>query len=400
MRVSFFSILLFGIIFFQLNGFYLIDGNQFPIQFQDMAIMLELLFFVLAYVNRDSVPKKRKNMIFLFPIVFACASAVMAYLRYRQPIFMGLRPQSAWLVSLFMYFPLSRIIRQRRYSIDKMINVIDKVNFIYFCLLLVQYIIGDKYTFLYIMSNQRYGSIRLYALTSFMLISYSLHLWNLLSHRKLKFIDCFYVGSTLFTYFFITKARMGMIAILGATALVVLRQRFSKKKLFLILVSIISLCFFMSTNAGTEILQLMFGKNVTTVGNDTAMIRDVGRTFFVTEVTSSIKTLLFGCGYINIDWEPTVRAVRYYDNIFVVDNGMFGLVFMYGLLSLCWTGLLYFRYIKEAFKRKNDFGVCIFIVGILGCFSLYPECFQSCIAFSLSCVIFETLSYRGTVKSL
>ena len=54
------------------------------------------------------------------------------------------------------------------------------------------------------------------------------------------------------------------------------------------------------------------------------------------------------------------------------DNGMFGLVYMYGLLFLLWTTMLYGKYIRDAFKNKNDFGVCIFLVGILGCYSLYP----------------------------
>ena len=394
MRVSYFSMLLFGIIFFQLNGFYLINSTQFPIQFQDMAILLEFVFFILAYRNREDTTEKRNNMLFLFPIVLALSSATMGFLRYGQPFFMGLRPQRAWLVSMLMYFPLSKIIRQERYSINQMLNVIDKVHFIYFWLLLAQYVIGNKYTFLYISTNQRYGTIRLYAITSFMLVSYAWHLWNVLAQRQLKFVDCFYVVSTLFTYFFITKARMGMVALLGATAIVVLKQRFSKRKLFILSVAIVAFCLFMNTDAGTEIVQLAFGENVTIAANDTSMIRDVGRTFFVAEVTSSIKTLLFGCGYINIDWGPTVRAVRYNENIFVADNGMFGLVYMYGLLFLIWVIILCWKYIRDSFKSKNDFGVCIFIVGILGCFSLYPECYQNCIAFSLSCVIFEALSYE------
>lgn len=389
MKVSCFSMLLFGIIFFQLNGMYLINGTQFPIQFQDVAILLEFVFFILAYRNREEVTKKRKNMLFLFPIVLSFTSATMGYLRYGQPFFMGLRPQRAWLVSMLMYFPLSKIIRQGRYSIDKMLNVIDRVNFIYFLLLFAQYVIGNKYIFLHIAANQRYGTIRLYAVTSFMLISYAWHLWNVLAQGQLKFVDCFYVASTLFTYFFITKSRMGMVALLGATAIVVLKQRFSKRKLFVLSIAIVAFCLFLNTDAGTEIVQLAFGENVTSAGNDTSMIRDVGRTFFITELASSIKTLLFGCGYINIDWEPTVRAVRYNDNIFVADNGMFGLVYMYGLLFLFWTVILYGKYIKDAFKNKNDFGLCIFIVGILGCFSLYPECYQNCIAFSLLCVIIE-----------
>lgn len=393
------SLILFGIIFFQLDGFYLFDKNQFPVQFQDAAIILEILFFIVVYTRKTrdvtQAPQgsKSEKWLFLAPILLGITSAIMGYVRYRQPFILGLRPQRAWIMSMLMYYPLTRAIRTGRYSVDRLLKMIDKINLIYFSLLLAQYILGNQYMFLYISANQRYGTIRLYAITSFMLISYAWHLWKVLAQRQLKFVDCFYVASILFTYFFITKARMGMVALLGATAIVVLKQRFSKRKLFILSVAIVAFCLFMNTDAGTEIVQLAFGENVTIAANDTSMIRDVGRTFFITEVTSSIKTLLFGCGYINIDWDPTVRAVRYNDNIFVADNGMFGLVYMYGLLFLFWVVILYGKYIKDAFKSKNDFGVCIFIVGILGCFSLYPECYQNCIAFSLSCVIFEALSY-------
>lgn len=389
------SLILFGIIFFQLDGFYLFDKNQFPVQFQDAAIILEILFFIVVYTRKTrdvtQAPQgsKSEKWLFLAPILLGITSAIMGYVRYRQPFILGLRPQRAWIMSMLMYFPLTRAIRTGRYSVDRLLKMIDKINIIYFSLLLAQYILGNQYMFLHISANQRYGSIRLYAITSFMLVSYAWHLWKLLSNNKIKFVDCFFVISTLFLLFFITKARMGMVALIGATAIVVLRQKFTEKKLIAVSIAVVALCVFFSTDAGSEVLQLAFGSEITTAGNDTALIRDMGRTFFISEVVSSVKTLIFGCGYINTDWGPTLAAVRYNENIFVVDNGIFGLVFMYGLLFLLWVIVLYFKYIKKAFEGKNDFGVCIFLVGILGCYSLFPECYQTCIAFPLSCVIFE-----------
>lgn len=395
-KINVLSLLLFGIIFFQMNGFYLIDKDQFPIQFQDIAIILEVLFFLIVYTKKNTRKypdyKRKRKWLFIIPVVLGCTSAMMGYIRYRQPFFMGLRAQRAWIAAMLMYFPLSTVISTRRYSVKKLLNLIDKMNAVYFLVLLTQYIMGGRYLFLHINANQRYGTIRLYAITSFMLISYALHLWKLLENKCIKAADCFFVISTLFTYFFITKSRMGMVALAGATAIVVLKQRLTEKKLIALSVAIVALCVFFSTDAGSEILKLIFGAEITVTGNDTSMIRDLGRTFYISEVTSNIKTFLFGCGYINADWEPTVRAARISENIFVVDNGMFGLVYMYGMLFSVWTVALYFRYIKDSFENKNYFGICIFLVGILGCYSLYPECYQTCIAFPLSCVIFEALN--------
>lgn len=399
MRVNYISLLLFGIIFFQLNGLYLPDGNQFPVQFQDMAIILEILFWIVIYTKKDdrneAAYSKSTKWLFIMPVLLGCTSALMGHIRYLQPFFMGLRAQRAWISAMLMYFPVSRAIRTGRYSIEKLLGLIDKINVIYFLLILAQYIIGNQYIFLHAGVDQRYGSIRLYVSTSFMLISCGLHLWKLLKSERLKFVDVFFVVATLFTYFFVTKSRMGMVALIGAVTIVILRQKFTEKKLIILSIMVIAACVFLSTDAGSEILNLAFGAEITANANDTSLIREIGRTFYISEVMSSLKTFVFGCGYINSDWAPTVRATRMSENIFVVDNGIFGIVFMYGMLFLCWAITLYYRYIKKALKYKNDFGLFVFLVGILGCYSLYPECYRACMAFPLTCVIFEEMCNRS-----
>ena len=390
-KINILTLLLFCIIFFQLNAFYLIDNAQFPIQLQDMAIVLEVIFFLVVYRRKDQGKLREINGSFLIPVLLAFTSAIMSYIRYQQPFLMGIRAQRAWIVSMLMYYPISMVIRQGRFSIHKLLNLVDGINFIYFVLLLAQFILGDRFMLLEISTNQRYGTIRLYAVTSFMLISYALHLWKLLTINHIKVVDCFFVFSTIFTYFFITKSRMAMVALMGATVIVVLKQRLSVRKLLIFSLAIFAFCIFLGTDAGTEILQLAFGGENVVTENDTSVIRNIGRDFYISEVTSSLKTLIFGCGFINIEWEPTLKAVRYNENIFTVDNGIFGIVFMYGLLFLIWMVIMYCKYIKEAFIYKNDFGICIFLVGILGCYSLYPECYQNNIAFTITCVVFETL---------
>ena len=397
LRINFLSLIIFGIVFFQLDGLYLLDKSQFPVQFQDAAIVLEILFFFVVYFRKTEYSTQSQQMgksekwLFIAPILLGITSAIMGYIRYGQPFILGLRPQRAWIMSMLMYFPLTRVINTKSYSIDQLLKIIDKINAIYFSLLLVQYLLGSKYIILHINANERYGSIRLYAITSFMLISYAWHLVKLLLNTKIYLADYFYVISTLFTFFFITKSRMGMVALICATAIVILRQRFTEKKLLFMSMAVIFLCVFFSTDAGSEILSLAVGSEVATIDNNNALLRDMGRAFFISEVVSSIKTLIFGCGFINTDWNPTLEAVRYSEHLFVADNGIFGLVFMYGLLFLLWVILLYFKYIKKSFEKKNEFGVCIFMVGILGCYSLFPECYQTCIAFPLSCVIFENI---------
>lgn len=390
-KINIISVLLAGIIFFQLNAFYLIDNGHFPIQFQDMAILFEIIFFIVAYRRIDRNQRQEFNCLFFIPLILACTSAIMGYVRYQQPFFMGLRSQRAWIFSMLMYYPLSKVIKEHRYSVQKLLKLIDIINFIYFILLFVQFVLGNKVVFLKASASQRYGSIRLYVTTSFMLISYSLHLWKILTRKRIKAVDCFFVCSTLFTYFFITKARMAMVALIGATAIVLFKQRLTGRKLWMLSLAIVGLCVFLNTNAGTEILQLAFGSGNSVTGNDTSAIRDIGRAFYISELTSSFKTLIFGCGFINIDWEPTLRAVRYSENIFTADNGIFGIVFMYGLSFLAWVIIVYYKYIKKSLKYNNDFGVCIFIVGILGCYSLYPECYQTNMAFTITCVVLETL---------
>ena len=192
-KINVLSVLLFWIIFFQLNAFYLISNEQFPIQFQDMAIALEIVFFGVVYGKKAINRIYETNWLFLIPVLLACTSAIMGFVRYQQPFLMGLRPQRAWIVSMLMYFPLSRVIKQDRYSIYKLLNLVDAINFIYFFLLFTQFIVGKQLMFLNISASQRYGSIRLYAITSFMVISYALHLTEVLKSKHVSIVDLFFV---------------------------------------------------------------------------------------------------------------------------------------------------------------------------------------------------------------
>lgn len=389
---------LFLIIFFQLNCFYLLDETNFPVKFSDIALLLEIIFCGLTYFwkNKRSTHNKYEAL-FLLPLFLACTSSLMAFIRYQQPFFMGFRAQRSWIMAMLMFLPLTKTISDNRISIKEILKLIDGINIIYITLLFLQYILGDRVRFLHLMMNERYGSIRLYASTSFVIISYAYHLCSFFRTKKIKLSNLFFICSTIFVFLFITKSRMAMIAMFLSSILIVLKQRMTVKKFFIIAFCFFAVALFLSSTPGQEVLGLIFKTG--NVNNDTSEIRKIGREFYMSELESSSSTFVFGCGYINIDWPQTVLAVRYEEGIFTVDNGIFGILYMYGLASLLWMIVVYFIMFKNAIYMNNGFILGTLLIGLLGLYSLTPGAFLEDISFVLQCAVLYSLRYKECSKN-
>lgn len=389
---------LFLIIFFQLNCFYLLDETNFPIKFSDIALLFEIAFFVLTYFWQNKRNTYNKYLVlFLLPLILACTSSLMAFIRYQQPFFMGFRAQRSWIAAMLMFFPLTKAISDNRMSIKEILKMIDGINIIYFAILFLQYILGDWVQFLHLIMNERYGSIRLYASTSFIVISYAYHFCLFFRMKKINLSNLFFICSTIFVFLFITKSRMGMIALFLSSIIIVLKQKMTIKKVFIIAFCFFAIALFLSSSPGQEILGLIFKNNI--VDNDTSGIRQIGREFYMSELVSSSSTFIFGCGYINIDWPQTVIAVRYEEGIFIVDNGIFGNLYIYGFISLLWMVVVYFIFFKKAICLNNDFILCSLLIGVLGLYSLVPDIFSGEISFVLQCAILYSLQNQEITKS-
>lgn len=385
------AIVLGIIIFLNLDGFYLL--TDFFIAPTDIAVVLEIFYVFYILLTRKSKCKYRFKWAMLMPILLMITSSIMAHYSYNQPLWLGIRAQRTWVCAMLMYFPITKLYSRGELTEKTLLSMLDVVNIIYVLLVFLQYLVGDNILFLNVIANQRYGSIRLYVSLSFVSISYYVHLLNALRSNKIKFIDMFFVVAMVILELAITKSRMAIVCFLAGTIFAILSIRFSTKKLILVLAIIIIAGIFLSSNIGQDILSIAF--NNTTGINNTAEIREIGRKFFITQTFKNWQTTLFGCGFANIDWPQTYIGIKYGENIFANDNGIFGLMFYYGLLFVIWLAYFYIRLLINSWKTNRAL-FCLLIADIISIYSLAPMLYSANISFAIICVILNRLIIKET----
>lgn len=374
------------IIFLNLSGFYML--SDLPIDPTDIAVVLEIVYIGYILVTRRGTCKYKYKWAMLMPIFFVFSSAIMANYSYNQPLWLGIRAQRTWLFACLMYFPIVKVMKRGELTVHNILAMLDVVNFVYIVLVIVQYVLGDSVRFMIVLSNERYGSMRLYVSLSFVLISYFIHLMRLLQRKRIVFSDLFFIVATLFINFAITKGRMAIVCLLIGTVLAVLSIRFSIKKLILVSIVVVAVIAFFSTSVGRDILAMVFDPE-SSIGGDTSGIREEGRDFFISQTLKDWKTALFGCGYPNIEWPQTVLGTRYDEGINSNDNGIFGLFFMYGFSFVIWHLYLYIKLAISAWKTDRAL-LFLLITDFIKIYTLYPMSYLQSLSLVLICAVLES----------
>ena len=103
--------------------------------------------------------------------------------------------------------------------------------------------------------------------------------------------------------------------------------------------------------------------------------------------------MLFGLGYVNIDWEQAFKESGVADEIYVEDNGIYGIAFFYGLFGVLWCVVLTVRAGVMAYKLfrldGNVAPLCYLIVSVLGIKTLAPNCYENTAAYQLCLIMIE-----------
>lgn len=372
------------IVFANLQCFYLVDTTKIPTN--DIAVLLETLFIIYVYCKcrHNRHEKIRYSFIFTLPIILVLTSTYTAYINYGQPIHLGIRAQRHWIMAMLMYFPIARLIKLEKVRVEQISNLIDKMMIVYATLVVSQYFLANIVRFMYVPINSRYGSPRLYISTYFLLISYFYHLNLVLKNRKIKIKDAFIIIITLFIHLFVTKSRMSMVMLVGVSAIALLMMKLTRKKILYIGIAVAVVCIFMNTSMGQQILDSLFGAASIDAGT---VIRDVGRAFYMEKTLSTPLTALFGSGYANLDWGPTVTGIRYLEGINYNDNGIIGLFFYYGFAFVAWMLFSHIKIMKDAWKYEHKDIFFYLLCGLMGIYTLFPYCYVTDISFATVCAI-------------
>lgn len=395
MRINKYSLIISLIIFFQLSGFYLLDDSV--IQSTDLAVFLEIILCIVVYMlDYKNNVKNTYGFLFLSVFFLVFFSSWSANVNYGQPLFMGIRAQRSWLFSMLMYFPINRLLKSKYYGIDQLLHTVDTCNIMLFVVVFVQYILGDHFIFLHIHNNVRYGEVRLYVQSIFLVISFMRYLSIGLKNTFLNIKVLFFLIAPAFTIIFITKSRMQLIVFIAAIIVILFKQKINSKKLLAIAIVSVLLGAFVTTQAGGDIISLMSGEKGTS--QDTSLVRKQGRELYLRKLGTNPRNMLFGCGYPNTQWRKSNVESGIESGYLVVDNGIIGQVFVYGIIYLIWGVIFYISLLKKSLTVKSDMLLGFFLMGILGVYTLVPYLSASYIAFPIMVAICENMVYEDVKR--
>lgn len=388
-------IILFFLMILDLEFLNLVDTARFNIlgvYYSDIVFIVCILIVAVELIRCNLRINKDASLVvtFLF-LTIACFSAKSAQLSYNQSFLAGIAAQRELLSWIVLIIPIYSWIKQNKITREGIQTCIRYISRCYVMLCIVQYFLYDYVKFTYVMTNSRYGSVRLYFNTAYFSIAICIildELFNKEITRRRKILDLIEVAAYFFAVAFITKGRMGTIALVASMAIFFsVRKNISLgKKISVIICVIIGVVIFTYTTMGQDVLNTITGVSSKT---DTLSVRDAAKAYYIGKTMSSSRTLFWGYGVPNIH-SKTAMAItnplwkdmgdaRFY----LSDVGIVGIFFVYGVFGiLLLIGLTIFMLIKffSIYRKQGKTQYLQYLVlDIITWASLTPTLFNTSI---------------------
>lgn len=312
-------------------------------------ILLFVLFFGLSYLKyfRIKVNKSGYTSVIFLGLVMILFSSFMAHYNVGQPIILGIDGQKIFLIILLSYFPLRKLFSRELIDFELLEKIILGMGIVECFVYIGQHYLYPKVVFLNCMINVRNGA-RIYADTVIVELMIMIAFSRLLKDPKNKIKNGILLSLGMFYEFVVAQGRLECMAILFVLlcSFLIYKGHSGKKLFFGSLIAIFVIWLFNSD---------LFNAFMTTQYN-TMEIRDVARELYYSRLLSSPENFLFGYGYLTSHFSDIVRFAGAQKEIYIVDNGIFGFVYSYGILGVFFAITIFLRSMKLALKCCHDRG--------------------------------------------
>lgn len=386
-------IILFFLMILDLEFLNLVDTARFNIlgiYYSDIVFIICALIFVTELIRyKFRINRDASLVIIVFFLIIAYFSAKSAQLSYKQSFLAGIAAQREWLSWIIIIFPIYRWVQTEEVTREGMQRCVRYVSRCYAIICITQYLLYDYVKFTYVMTNSRYGDVRLYFNTAYCSISICMildELFNKKGTRKQKILALIEAAIYFFVIAFVTKGRMATIALVASMAIFFcIRKNISLgKKLLVIMCAIVGVVIFAYTTMGQDILDTITGVSSKT---NTLGVRDAAKAYYIEKTLSSSRSLFWGYGIPNIHsktamaitnplWENMGDA-RFYLN----DVGIVGIFFEYGVFGVSLLiGLTIFmtvRFIRIYIRQGKTQYLQYLVLDVITWASLTPTLFDT-----------------------
>ncbi len=349
-------IMFFFILISSQSYFYLIDDKLeiLKIQPSDFALIFALFWAAFILGSYQKLNLKRMQfagyMVFFAALIFL--SSLQSQLLFGQSIKYGLIQQRRLLIWIFVYFAIELALIKGKFNYEQLVSMIRIIGRIELAIYISQYFLYDYIHFLYVSVSSRYNDVRFYftpTLLDFLFMIEMDFLLNKYNSKREKIKSGITIVLILFEVMIVQKFRLTTMALICCFVLCVLIKRFSKAiKFIYVMIAVLGICILLNTTMFRDIIE-QFSLGFTDYGH--FGIRADARKLYLEMLA---KHPFLGGGYPYI--EDALEASGYYKRMYLVDNGVFGFIYIYGGVGIIWIAALWTKLIKmsrKVFENKN-----------------------------------------------
>lgn len=347
--------------------FYLSPSSIGGIYLQDIAIFVLLIYILwsaVSYGIQLDVHNDAFTFLSLFFELIIIIAAVVAYFHWGQGFLTSVLPERYLVIVLFSYLTIKMSLKQERVTSEQLLHMLLFLGKLELVVMMVQFVaqFGGVYFLHTSYNNSSYNFARFEIDETTIFVAIFFEISNLFDEGGNKIKSLLWIGVGIVFCFLMIQTRMILIGICVAVVIYYLTLNTSlQRKIFMTVV--------MATLAvlvyNTDLFQDTI--NIQESGDRNTMdIRISAMTFYLDELSESP---LFGAGaYPNsaIANEDRNRSSGFNLN----DNGLFGFVYMYGLVGAVWAICMYYNIIRKSYlyyKHEGQSGffiLAIYLVAI------------------------------------
>ena len=326
-------------------------------------LLIAAMFFIYIVLQQKQYRLLDKSSykfgrLMLFPIFMGIYSSIQSNLLHGQTLLQGVSPQRFMVVGFLLYFVLIEF-GEEYGLLNNTINLILSFAKVELLLYITQFILIGKIRFLQVPISMRLGSVRMNAgalAVNFLIF----HIVNkFLTEKKIQAGNIFWLILAFYYTIGIGKTRILVIASVAArVGGFLLWKKGGRRKIIAFLIILGAIIYLSQTELFSFLID---GLNNL---DSSSQIRTIGREYYLSKI---VQHPIFGCGYINLDNPVATRFSGYYQDIFWVDLGIYGLLFFFGIVGLLWMILWFLKLGRLSFSiaKAGDYTYWMYFIYML-----------------------------------
>ena len=316
-----------------------------------VCFLRETVIYIIE--KQYSISKKvMKNGMYIFFIILLLASSIIvANIRFGQPIIRGIYSLRSLLLVLYMY-PFIRLLKKNQKEKIVIMEYLTRIIMVSIITIIIQYILMDRIEILKLMKVTRLGEERilLHSASAVYCIVFAYNIYTLLKNKIVSIYRTLALILIGIAIFIVSQTRIFMAAILVITFLEILVFKNIKTiyKGFLCVIGFAILIILLCTNFVNQLLGNLFED---VLRDKDSYVRYEARDYYMSLIDDEFFLLGGGITNEKYNMSPINKAGEY--GYFIVDIGIFGTFFEYGIIGIFVVILLTLTIFTKSLKMED-----------------------------------------------